>query len=187
VTERRAGRRKTFGGSSARKTGGRSVGTKNRATIEKQLLAERITNEARMSGQPLGKEVLEKWMIIFDAKATELMNQPVPVEQQASGQVKQVEEFVKERDALVVKYGMLAVHCAQLISPYQSPTLKATFVQHDYRNRDAENEEARAKFSRIVDGLAATLPSPEIPEAAEDSGRGPAQQPIARLVVPRKG
>jgi hypothetical protein len=153
-------------------------------TIEKQLLAERIAHEAGMDGQPLGKEILEKWMIIFDAKATELMNQPIPVEQQASGQVKQVEEFVKERDAQVVKNAMLAVHCAHLIAPFQSPTLKATFVQMDHRtDPDIANEDARARLAHLVTGI---VDARRVEKALEESGRAPDQPFTPRLVVPRK-
>jgi hypothetical protein len=108
------------------------------------LLAERIAHEAGMDGQPLGKEVLQEFMLIFRAKALELMDQQIPVEQQADGSVKQVTELVKERDEQVERYSKLAMYAASQVAPYQSPTLKATFVQHDFRNRQAENEEARA-------------------------------------------
>jgi hypothetical protein len=160
---------------------GRAAGSKNNATIEKELQIEQALYH---HPHRLGKDVLEKWMVIFDDKATALLGEQIPVEQQSDE--KQVAELVKERDAKIERYSMLAVECGTRLAQYQSPRLRATFVQVDpntANQRAIENEEARAKLARLIDGVALAQ------EAEEDhieARRADDKQPVARLVISGK-
>jgi hypothetical protein len=49
--------------------GGRPKGGRNKATIERLKVAERITAEASMVGRTLAKEVLDEFMALFAAAA----------------------------------------------------------------------------------------------------------------------
>lgn len=101
--------------------GGRSVGTRNKATIEKALIAEEVTKRATMEGRKLGKEVLDEFMSVFAAMAA--VNQPRP-SRQPDGTVKleggNIEEFEK--------WARLAVDVAAKLTPYQSPTFRAVVI-----------------------------------------------------------
>jgi hypothetical protein len=86
--------------------GGRKKGTPNRRTVEARLLAGRL--ETSPLGVPegatamLGKEVLAKYMIVFDQLAAKHADEPV----------------------LFQRYASAAVECAKLLAPYQSPTYR---------------------------------------------------------------
>lgn len=84
-----------------------------KSTIERALVAERQVLESRAAGRKLAKEVLEEFMLVFAGMAA--TNQPKPgVNGQPSGNVT---DFVK--------YAELAIHCAERLAPYQSPTFRA--------------------------------------------------------------
>src|SRR5262249_54692354 len=86
--------------------GGRQKGTPNRRTVEACLLAERLETApagvAEGATAMLGKEVLAKYMIVFDQLAAKHADDPV----------------------LFQRYSAAAVECAKALAPYQSPTYR---------------------------------------------------------------
>src|SRR5262249_43413537 len=62
--------------------GGRLKGSRNKATIERALIAERVANEAKMAGKKLAKEVLDQFMVLFAGMAAYYQPKPVPGMQQ---------------------------------------------------------------------------------------------------------
>ena len=97
-----------------KKTGGRVKGVPNKATIQRAAVAERIMNEAAMSGRKLGKEVMEELMVIFLGLAG--ANQPPGDTPQA------IEAWTKSpQEGMFEKYSKLALKAASDLADYQSP------------------------------------------------------------------
>jgi hypothetical protein len=164
------------------KYGGKAKGSKNYATVERELLIEQALHRR----QRLGRDVLEKWMIIFDDRATELMQQQIPVEKQADGSVANVAELIKERDAQVERLSMLSVECATRLAQYQSPKLRATFVQTDINvNKAAEDAEATAELDRIISGVLRGRGVIDVTPVVAKDERGGEEPFTPKLVVPR--
>jgi hypothetical protein len=63
--------------------GGRTKGQPNKATIEKSIVAERVMQEAAMSGRKLGKETIEEFAVMFGSIAAAVQ----PVGTAPAGQV----------------------------------------------------------------------------------------------------
>ena len=78
----------------------------SRRTVEARLLAERLETApvgvAEGATAMLGKEVLAKYMIVFDQLAAKHANDPV----------------------LFQRYSACAIECAKALAPYQSPTYR---------------------------------------------------------------
>lgn len=99
---------------------GRKANGKNRATIEKELLAARILDEASMRGRKLGKERLEEFMEMFGGLAGAFQPQP-SVPGQAVSQL-DLETWAKSpREPIFEKYAKLALKAAGMLAEYQSP------------------------------------------------------------------
>jgi len=97
--------------------GGRRKGSRNKATIERELLAQRMLQHApagAMQNARLGKEVLEQYMVMFDTLAQHY--RPIP-ESPHSDEVK------------FTKYATATCDCAKALAPYQSPTYRASVVE----------------------------------------------------------
>jgi hypothetical protein len=107
----------------ARAKAGRKPGGRNRATIERAALAERIVQEAAgQPGQKLGKEMLQDFATMFGGLAAAF--QPVgtgPNKTLTEGDLKAWSESYKE--PLFEKYAKLAVKCADAFADFQSPRL----------------------------------------------------------------
>jgi hypothetical protein len=108
---------------------GRKKGQKNKATIERELIAarqaEKRIDEAVNSGRKLGKDVLDDFMQLFAGIAASY--QPVApdvwegmTEEQKAKRTPNPVEFEK--------WARLAVHCATKLAPYQSPTFQAIMI-----------------------------------------------------------
>lgn len=101
---------------------GRIPGSKNKATIEKAIIAEQINDRAKMkNGNPLAKEVLEKFMMLFAGMASQeqalLINPPEATAEDRNprrGSIDQLERWAKN-----------AIDTAAKLAPYQSPTFRA--------------------------------------------------------------
>lgn len=108
-----------------RKTGGRAEGIKNKATIEKELLADRIMAEqAQKPGRKLAKEVLDDFMHLFMGLAAQ--HQPLPPGVvDPSGAVRDEEKFVR--------YATMAGDFAGKLVKFQSPTLGMVKVSLENR------------------------------------------------------
>lgn len=91
-----------------RKTGGRKLGTPNKATIEKSLIGERAVAEAKAAGRRLAKEVLSDVMNIFAEFAESFREQG-------------------ELDSFMV-WAVRAVECAKALAPFESPRFSAVTV-----------------------------------------------------------
>jgi hypothetical protein len=103
--------------------GGRTKGTPNKATVERQLIAAREAEarvaEAHASGRRLGKDVLDEFMHLFAGMAATY--QPLPTGMP-------IPQGRQPDEAQFEKYARLAVHCATKLAPYQSPTFQAIMV-----------------------------------------------------------
>jgi hypothetical protein len=84
-----------------RKTGGRKLGTPNKATTEQRLLAERAAADADAARHPLAKEVLSDLMNIFAEFA------------ERSRQEGNLDRFEA--------YAIRAIDCAKALAPFESP------------------------------------------------------------------
>jgi hypothetical protein len=91
-----------------KKTGGRKLGTLNKATIERALIAELDTAETKASGRKLAKETLEDFMHTFV---------------QAAQGFRERGDLDKFRE-----WATLAIECAKALAPFQSPRLSALAV-----------------------------------------------------------
>jgi hypothetical protein len=107
----------------ARARAGRKAGGKNRASIERAALAERIVAEAEgKPGRKLGRELLEELALMFGGLASAF--QPVgsgPNKTLTEGDLKAWSESYKE--PLFEKYAKLAAKCANDFADFQSPRL----------------------------------------------------------------
>ena len=74
-------------------------GTLNKSTVERSLLAARQVAEATQSGKLLAKEILEKYMLLFERRAIRAQNNPANFE----------------------RWARLTIETAKALAPYQSP------------------------------------------------------------------
>jgi len=92
----------------ARPGAGRRAGGKNRATIERELLAKQAIADAKASRKPLAKEVLADYMHGFTADAARCKKR---------GDLKRFREWAA-----------LAVECARALAPFESPRFSAVVI-----------------------------------------------------------
>lgn len=96
--------------------GGRAKNTPNKATVEKQIIAERVMAEAAMVGRKLGKEQLEEFMVLFAGLAATF--------QPETTDGKSVEVWAKStKEPMFEKYAKLSCACAEKLAEYQSPKM----------------------------------------------------------------
>lgn len=102
------------GASPGERRGGREAGVKNKATLEKELLAERIMAEqANKPGRKLAKEVLDDFMHLFMGLAAQ--HQPLPQGVvDPSGAKRDEDKFIR--------YANMAGEFAGKLAKFQSPT-----------------------------------------------------------------
>lgn len=96
--------------------GGRQRGTKNKRTVEAELLAQRMLQHVpagAIQNARLGREVLEQYMVMFDALA---------------GHYRTIPESPHSDEAKFIKYATAACDCAKALAPYQSRTYRAIVV-----------------------------------------------------------
>lgn len=103
---------------------GRPKGIRNKATIEKALIAEQINSRAEMAGKKLAKEVLDDFMQLTAEMAA--FYQPAapghPPNQKA--------------DEAKFWQCMEAAHAfAKSLAPYQSPTFRAVAITADVTDK----------------------------------------------------
>jgi len=119
-----SGKPGTTGG--ARPGAGRPRGVRNKATIEKALIAEQVVARAEMTGRKLAKEVLDEFMHLFAGMAAS--TQPLPPGMPVpSGRAPDEAKFEK--------YARLAIQCAKDLAAYQSPTFRAIAVTSDVADK----------------------------------------------------
>lgn len=104
-----------------RKTGGRTAGTPNKASLEKQRvaaeIAARTVADARINGKKLAKDILEEFMCVFAGMAATCQPLPPGVTIVPPGREPNAEAFVV--------YARLAVDTAAKLAEFQSPKFKA--------------------------------------------------------------
>ena len=102
---------------------GRKAGGKNRATIERAALAERVVAEAEgKPGRKLGRELLEELALMFGGLATAF--QPVGTGSGGAVTPADLELWAKSyKEPLFEKYAKLAAKCASDFADFQSPRL----------------------------------------------------------------
>ena len=96
--------------------GGRQKGTKNKRTVEAELLAKRVLDNApagAIQHARLGKETLEKFMMLFEELAQQY--RPIPKSRHSD-------------EARFAKYRPPLSATAKALAPYQSPTFRAIVV-----------------------------------------------------------
>ena len=102
-----------------RKTGGRQLGTPNKASQERALIAQQVKARADMAGRKLAKEVLDEFMHLFAGMAAAY--QPLP-----PGTIEQ--EGREPDEAKFEKWARLAIQCAKELAAFQSPTFRAIAI-----------------------------------------------------------
>jgi hypothetical protein len=114
-------------GRGGKRTGaGRKHGP-NKATIEKAIIAQRVMNEAAMSGKKLGKEMIEEFAVMFGGLASAVQ----PVGTGPDGQVTKpdVQRWLGTvEEAAFERYSKLALKAASDLADYQSPKIAPVHV-----------------------------------------------------------
>jgi hypothetical protein len=102
---------------------GRKSGGRNRATIEKTALAERIVAEAKgKPGRKLGREMLEEFATMFGGLAAAF--QPVGTGPNGTLTTEDLKSWAESyKEPLFEKYAKLAAKCADAFADFQSPRL----------------------------------------------------------------
>jgi hypothetical protein len=105
----------------ARARAGRKAGGKNRATMERAALAERIVEEAQgKPGRKLGKEMLEEFAIMFGGLAASF--QPVGTGPDGAVTKADLQKWAVGKDEpMFHKYATLAAKCSSDFADFQSP------------------------------------------------------------------
>lgn len=107
-----------------RPNAGRGKGVLNKATIEREKLAQRILAEQQgKPGKKLAREVLDDFMHLFTGLAA--MHQPLP-----EGVVPM--QGQKPDPIKFMEYAKAAVDVAGQLAPYQSPRFKAVMSLGEY-------------------------------------------------------
>jgi hypothetical protein len=112
----------------ARARAGRKAGGRNRATIERAALAERIVAEAEgKPGRKLGREMLEEFATMFGGLAAAF--QPVGTGPNQTLTAADFEAWAKSfKEPLFEKYAKLAAKCADSLADFQSPRMSRVQV-----------------------------------------------------------
>jgi hypothetical protein len=107
----------------ARARAGRRPGGKNRATIERAALAERVVAEAEgKPGRKLGRELLEEFALMFGGLASAF--QPMATGPGGTLTQNDLESWARSyKEPLFEKYAKLAAKCADAFADFQSPRL----------------------------------------------------------------
>jgi hypothetical protein len=122
--------------------GGRRKGSRNKATIERELLAQRMLqqtpagNIGNIQNARLGKEVLERYMIMFDALAQHY--RPIP-------------ESPHSDEGKFTKYATATCDCAKALAPYQSPTYRAVLVSSPQQEGNGALEFTEDELARKLE------------------------------------
>jgi hypothetical protein len=111
---------------------GRPRGSKNKAVIQREIIAAEIAQrtviEARTGGKKLAKEVLEEFMHLFAGMAAS--RQPLKPEELAELPPEEQLKRAPDEEAFE-KWARLACEVAADLAKYQSPTFKAVAVSID--------------------------------------------------------
>ena len=101
-----------------REGAGRPTGTRNKTTIERALLAEKIVERAQMTGEKLAKEYLNDFLKLFAGMA-EFYQPTFPgmVQQNQNGNEAKFERWADK-----------AMYAAKELAKYQSPQYRAIAV-----------------------------------------------------------
>jgi hypothetical protein len=119
--------------------GGRQKGAKNKRTVEAELLAQRMLQHApagAIQSARLGKEVLEQYMVMFDALAQHY--RPIPKSPHSD-------------EAKFTKFATAACECAKALAPYQSPTYRAIVVEQPKSPQGTVLEIRREDLARVLE------------------------------------
>lgn len=123
------------------KTGGRTAGTPNKATVERALVAQQQVAEAKAAGRKLGKEIVEDFAHVFASMAA--FYQPQPGVRDAAGKM-QMNGNPNANEGKFVEYAKMAVTAGAELANYQSPKLRAILVAAD---KPTDHGVRRKKFT----------------------------------------
>lgn len=132
-----------------RENAGRKSGGKNKATIERELIAARQIDDARNSGKPLAKEVLQKLMEI--AEGATGVNRPTTQSDLLNGKPANPDGSWDRFGEWFDRTAFVAAKLAQ----YQSPTFKAVAVS---MTQPEPREEPKTIEGKVID-----LNDPKVP------------------------
>lgn len=121
--------------------GGRAKGVKNRAVVERELLAEQARQQAeagREKGKPLAKDVLENLMGVFLGLASTFKEQIDKAPEHPN---------VDDRINKFERWALHTMNTAIALAKYQSPTMQAVAV---VAPAPAGSGEKRIRFSLTV-------------------------------------
>jgi hypothetical protein len=122
--------------------GGRTKGTPNKATVEKAIIAEQVTQRAQMQGRKLAKEVLDDFMTVFTGMAARV--QPTYA---ADGRT-----LIGGDPNEFERWAVHARDTATALAKYQSPTMRAIEV------RQAPQEAPLSAGANVLDLVANKTP-----------------------------
>lgn len=119
-----------------RPNAGRKLGSRNKAVIERELLAEQVAARANMNGERLGKEVLAEFMTWFRDLAERVKPKYGPNGEVISGDEREFERWARR-----------ALQCAKDLAPYQSPQYRAIAVAASPQASNARQVVTRKGFA----------------------------------------
>lgn len=144
------------GSAPGERRGGRVKGTKNRTTLERELIAAEVArrqmSRAREQDRELAVEVIEKFMGEFQRAATHF---------RPTTSVEIAEGAKANQNGSWTKYGEWAervVACAKELAKYQSPQLRAIAIAPAPQ---AEEGERRKRFTLTIFDGGKALPPPQ--------------------------
>lgn len=134
------------GAKKGERRGGRKIGSRNKATIEREEKARiemerqaevdrqraagfpETAAEAKAAGFKLAKDVLEEFMRLFAAMATAVQPYPTWHVEKCDGRDVRVNDNPDCDESRFRTYAELAVQAAKDLAPYQSPKLSTVVV-----------------------------------------------------------
>ena len=126
---------------------GRKAGTKNRATVEREINAAAVIDRARKEGRQLAVDVLEKLMNLAEGAAAE--NRPTTEKEMTAG-------ASQNPDGDWTRFGEWfdrTAYCAKELAKYQSPQIKAIEQPAPAPDLNAPRDQPRRRFGlRVFEG-----------------------------------
>ena len=135
----------------ARQGAGRKPGGKNKATIEREIVAAQAIDASRQGTVRLGKEVLAKMMDVAEGAAA--LHRPQPPE--AGEKVDQAQWN------LFGAWFDRTVYCAKELAKYQSPQFRTVEAPAPPPDPNQQQPESRRRFGlRVFEGGKPVTPKP---------------------------
>lgn len=139
--------RKKPGPKKGERPSGRAKGTKNKATIEREINAAQVIDRARKEGRDLAVTVLERLMNVAEGACG--LNRPIPAKDLAAG-------AQNNPDGDWGRFGEWfdrTAYCAKELAKYQSPPIKAMEAPTPAPDPKDVEQRSRKRFGlRVFEG-----------------------------------